>query len=87
MGRLIQTDRTITSALAQTTMYEAAQWRLAQKAAKAFPARQAPPVQKPGVPSSKSRAQQSIAQLEYDLARTGSEEAGWRLLQAKMKGR
>jgi hypothetical protein len=87
MGRLVQTDRTITSALGQKVLFEAVQYRVMQKAAKAFPTRQAPPVQKPGTPSSKSRSQQSMEALERRLAISGSEADGWALLQAKMRGR
>jgi hypothetical protein len=88
MGRLIQSDRTITSSLGQRVLFEAAQYRLMQKAAKAIPTRQAPRVQKPGNNEGRlSRAEQSLAALERNLANSGSEKDAWALLSAKIRSR
>jgi hypothetical protein len=72
----------------QRALLDAGRFHRLSNAPKAVASRSNPSVQKPGNPDFRSTARElSIAQLEHDLARTGSEEAGWRLLQAKMRGR
>ena len=72
----------------QRALLDAGRYYALQQAPKAVPVRQAPRVQKPGTAEGrKSGRELNMAQLEHDLARTGSEEAGWRLLQAKMRNR
>jgi hypothetical protein len=87
LWQVAQTDPTMRSAFAQKVMLDAARYRLLQNASRAIPTRSVPPVQKPGIPSSKSRAQQSVEALERRLAMSGSEADGWALLQAKMRNR
>jgi hypothetical protein len=71
----------------QRALLDAGRYHALQRSAKAIPTRSVPNVQKPGVPSSKSRAQQSVEALERRLSVSGSEADGWALLQAKMRGR
>jgi hypothetical protein len=88
MARLSQTDRTMRSAFAQRTLMEAAQYRLMQKTARAVPTRSVPSVTKPGNASPRaSKAQTTEAQLMARLNASGSEEAGWALLQSRINRR
>ena len=70
----------------QRALLDAARYRALQQAPRAVATRAIPPVAKPGRGEARHSAREmNLQQLEYELARTGSEEAGWRLLQAKMR--
>jgi hypothetical protein len=83
---LMQTDRTLRSALGQRALIDAAKYHQLMNAPKALSTRpQARSVQRPGSGNSKSSRDVTIGELESRLARTGSEDDGWALLQARMR--
>ncbi|MHC2241126.1 hypothetical protein [Bradyrhizobium elkanii] len=82
--RLSRTDRTLRSAFAQKTMYEAAMYRLMAKAPKAVVRTDLPPVFRPGVATSRAeRASASLGDLQAKLTRSGSIEDALALYNAK----
>ncbi|MCP1969906.1 MULTISPECIES: hypothetical protein [Bradyrhizobium] len=94
--RLSRSDRTLRSAFAQKTMYEAAQWRLHQRAMadykKQIEARKLPPVaprvQRPGVALTRGdRAHASLGDLEAKLSRSGSVDDAFALYSAQKAAR
>lgn len=66
--RLANSNELMRSALGQKILYEAAQYRLAQKIARAVPTRPVPPVQRPGTSQPRDTASPTIAKLEKEFA-------------------
>jgi hypothetical protein len=84
--RLLASDKMARSAVGQRTMIDAAKYHALMNAPKAVPTRQPQSVQRPGISGGRSSRDESIAQLERNLDRSGSESDGWKLLQARMRG-
>jgi hypothetical protein len=84
--RLLASDKMARSAIGQRLMIDAARGHAIKNAPKAVPTRQPQSVQRPGISGGRTSQSESMAQLERNLARSGSEADGWALLQAKMRG-
>jgi hypothetical protein len=70
----------------QRALLDAGRYHAMKNAPKAIPARERPPVQKPGAGPGPSAREVSLSRLEARLNQTGSETDGWALLQARMRG-
>ncbi|MEZ0061892.1 hypothetical protein ABIF26_007435 [Bradyrhizobium elkanii] len=94
--RLSRSDRTLRSAFAQKTMYEAAQWRLHQRNMASYQKQieslklppVAPKVQRPGIATTRGdRAHASLGDLEAKLSRSGSVDDAFALYSAQKAAR
>lgn len=73
----------IFSSTFQKVLTDAIRYQQIKAAPRAVPTRQVPTVLKPGSSATRSAKEVNIAALENELNRTGSEEAAWRLYQAR----
>jgi hypothetical protein len=84
---LMQTDRTLRSAIGQRALIDAAKYHQLMNAPKAIPTRGRQQAQRPGSGNSRSAREITMGELESRLGRSGSEADGRALLQARMRNR
>jgi hypothetical protein len=82
---LMQTDRTLRSAIGQRALIDAAKYHALMNAPKAVATRGQQHVQRPGSASSKSAKALSVEGLQAAFDRNPSEENGWKLLEARSR--